>query len=62
MAGVGNSLVGGTLETPSFVIIKSNFPSFGDPYQVVTIFGANHPQRNNFVQALPDNSVQVWPL
>lgn len=62
MAGVGNSLVGGTLETPSFVIIKSNFSSFSHPYQVVTIFGANHPQRNNFVQALPDNSIQVWPL
>ena len=42
--------------------IKSNFSSFSHPYQVVTIFGANHPQRNNFVQALPDNSIQVWPL
>ncbi|NES01752.1 MAG: type III-B CRISPR module RAMP protein Cmr1 [Okeania sp. SIO2F4] len=59
---VGNPLVGGTLGTPSFVIIKSIFPSSGHPYQVVTIFGANHPQRDNFVRALPDNSIQVWPL
>ena len=41
----GNPYVGGALETPSFVWIKSIFPVNGTPYQVITIFGANHPDR-----------------
>ena len=56
---IGNPLVGGKLEIPSFVIIKSIFPASGHPYQVVTIFGSNHPERQKFVQALPTNSVRV---
>lgn len=38
----GNSAVGGTLGTPSYVVIKSNFPANEQPYQVVIIFGADH--------------------
>ena len=41
----GNANVGGALETPSFVWIKSIFPMADSPYQVVTIFGSNHPDR-----------------
>ena len=46
------SNVGGALGTPSFVWIKSIFPRSGDPYQVVTIFGANQPDRLIFAQEL----------
>ncbi len=48
----GNANVGGKLETPSFVWIKSIFPAKGDSYQVVTIFGADHPDRLQFAKAL----------
>lgn len=50
--GQGNFNVGGALETPSFVWIKSLFPANQSPYQVVTIFGVNHPERQNFAEAL----------
>ena len=50
--GRGNPLVGGTLGIPSFVVIQSNFPDRGRPYQAVTIFGANHPQRQAFIREL----------
>ena len=43
---------GGTLGIPSFVVIQSNFPDRGRPYQAVTIFGANHPQRQAFIREL----------
>jgi CRISPR-associated protein Cmr6 len=56
----GNAFVGGKLGTPSFVIIQSNFPQ-QNPYQVVSVFGAGHPQRNEFIQALPNDSIQVYP-
>ena len=49
---IGNSRVGGALGTPSFVWIKSIFPRSGDPYQVVTIFGINQPDRLIFAQEL----------
>lgn len=49
---LGNPKVGGALETPSFVWIKSIFPSSGEPYQVVTIFGVDHPDRLLFAQEL----------
>jgi CRISPR-associated protein Cmr6 len=49
---VGNPQVGGKLGTPSFVWIKSIFPSNSSAYQVVTIFGANHTDRQKFAQAL----------
>jgi CRISPR-associated protein Cmr6 len=42
--GSGNANVGGELGTPSFVWIKSIFTA-DSPYQVVTIFGSNHPDR-----------------
>ena len=58
--GNGNPLVGGKLGTPSFVIIQSNFPSPGQPYQVVTIFGANNQDRRRFIDALPSGSISVW--
>lgn len=49
---VGNPKVGGALETPSFVWIKSVFPHSGDPYQVVTIFGVNQSDRLDFAKEL----------
>jgi CRISPR-associated protein Cmr6 len=58
--GNGNPLVGGTLQIPSFVIIQSNFPSSGKPYQVVTVFGADHRDRRRFIDSLPANSISVW--
>ncbi|MFB2921829.1 RAMP superfamily CRISPR-associated protein [Aerosakkonema funiforme] len=50
--GQGNPNVGGALETPSFVWIKSLFPANQLPYQAVTIFGTNHPERQKFAEAL----------
>lgn len=50
--GKGNPKVGGALETPSFVWIKSVFPTDGDPYQVVTILGVNDTDRRTFAQEL----------
>ena len=60
--GEGNERVGGNLQTPSYVVIKSNFPEGKSPYQAVTIFGANHSDRTAFAQALPTDSIQVWPV
>jgi len=51
--GKGNANVGGALETPSFVWIKSVFTDTL-AYQVVTIFGTDHPERKKFAQALKD--------
>jgi CRISPR-associated protein Cmr6 len=48
----GNPNVGGALETPSFVWIKSLFPTSNSPYQVVTIFGTDHAERKAFANAL----------
>lgn len=50
--GQGNPDVGGSLETPSFVWIKSIFPASNSSYQVVTIFGVNHPERKAFANEL----------
>jgi CRISPR-associated protein Cmr6 len=50
--GSGNANVGGELGTPSFVWIKSIFPIADSPYQVVTIFGSNHPDRLKFATEL----------
>jgi CRISPR-associated protein Cmr6 len=58
--GKGNAEVGGKLGIPSYVIIKSNFPNSEQAYQTVTIFGTDNNQRQNFVEALPKNSVRVW--
>lgn len=61
--GKGNEKVGGTLEVPSFVLIKSNYPASGTPYQTVTIFGADHEDRAKFGKALlEEGAIQVWPL
>lgn len=49
---IGNPNVGGALETPSFVWIKSLFPANQSPYQVVTIFGVNHREREKFAEEL----------
>lgn len=68
---IGNKNVGGRItqngddestSTPSYVIIKSNFPQQGRHYQAVTVFGANQSDRAKFVQALPQGSIKVWPL
>jgi CRISPR-associated protein Cmr6 len=48
----GNPNVGGALETPSFVWIKSIFPTDGVSYQVITIFGVDHPDRKAFADEL----------
>jgi CRISPR-associated protein Cmr6 len=48
----GNRFVGGALETPSFVWIKSIFPIKSNPYQVVTIFGVNQNDRLAFAKEL----------
>jgi CRISPR-associated protein Cmr6 len=55
----GNPEVGGKLGIPSFVIIKSNFPNFEQPYQSVTIFGTDNKDRNAFIKALPKDSIKV---
>ncbi len=48
----GNPWVGGKLEIPSFVVIKSNFSQVGNPYQTVTIFGINQDDRYAFAGEL----------
>jgi CRISPR-associated protein Cmr6 len=56
----GNPHVGGNLGTPSYVIIKSNFPFKETPYQVVTIFGANNEHRDKFAKALEkDGAISI---
>ncbi|HEY9795794.1 MAG TPA: RAMP superfamily CRISPR-associated protein [Leptolyngbyaceae cyanobacterium] len=49
---IGNPHVGGALGIPSFVWIKSIFTINDDPYQVVTIFGADDSKRQAFATAL----------
>lgn len=51
-SGKGNKKVGGALGTPSFVMIQSNFPSEGTPYQAVTVFGAGERDRATFVREI----------
>ncbi|MGP1383449.1 MAG: type III-B CRISPR module RAMP protein Cmr1 [Thainema sp.] len=48
----GKPTVGGKLGTPSYVTIQSNFPISKNPYQAVTIFGANHHDRQTFENKL----------
>lgn len=50
--GQGNPNVGGALETPSFVWIKSIFADSNSNYQIVTIFGTDHPERQAFAKEL----------
>ena len=50
--GEGNANVGGGLETPSYVLIQSNFPTEGFPYQAVTIFGGRQRDRAQFAQEI----------
>ncbi|MBF2069039.1 RAMP superfamily CRISPR-associated protein [Fischerella thermalis] len=52
--GQGNLNVGGALETPSFVWIKSIFADSNCTYQVVTIFGTDHPERQAFAKELKE--------
>ncbi len=66
---VGNPEVGGSLEIPSFVFIKSNFPNSRQIYQTVSIFGIEDVSipkakinRAAFEEALPSEAIQVWPL
>jgi CRISPR-associated protein Cmr6 len=55
--GSGNANVGGALGTPSYVWIKSIFPYQKEPYQVVTIFGCDHPDRLIYAQEL--NKIRI---
>jgi len=57
----GNKNVGGKLGIPSYVWIQSNFPDDDDPYQVVSVFGAGHPDRKRFIEGLPNDSIRVYP-
>ena len=65
--GNGNANVGGrisrqgeTASTPSYVLIKSNFPPQQEPYQTVTIFGVNQRDRATFIQQLNSlNPIQI---
>ena len=57
----GNPLVGGKLNTPSYVVIKSNFPKAGNSYQVVTIFGANQRERKAFAEELLKDNHKLPP-
>jgi len=51
----GNPHVGGELGTPSFVWIQANeLDSPANAYQVITLFGADHPERARFLQAIQD--------
>lgn len=58
--GLGNPEVGGQLGVPSFVIIKSNYPDSGHPYQVVTVFGTKHQDRAAFINDLPAGSIKMF--
>lgn len=67
----GNPNVGGRIaqrrnnestSTPSYVAIQSNFPKDKMAYQAVTIFGVDCSDRVAFANALPSNSIKVWPL
>jgi CRISPR-associated protein Cmr6 len=58
---VGGAMPGGGIGTPSYVWIRSMFPANQQPYQVVTIFGANHPDRQAFAQAIQNTGgVLAW--
>lgn len=57
--GKGNDNVGGALETPSFVWIKSIFSEANSPYQVVTIFGVDHHDRLAFAHALKNSKAEL---
>jgi len=50
--GEGNNKVGGAFDTPSYVVIKSNFPQLTQPYQAVTIFGVDQRDRTHFCQEI----------
>jgi CRISPR-associated protein Cmr6 len=56
----GNRNVGGALEIPSFVWIKSIFPYKAQSYQVVTIFGVDHDDRLSLAKKLKkENGVLI---
>lgn len=63
----GNPNVGGELGTPSYVLIQSVYPAFGNPYQVVTLFDVRgnskgQSDRQEFVRALKEiGAIQVFP-
>jgi CRISPR-associated protein Cmr6 len=59
--GQGNANVGGALETPSFVWIKSIFTD-SLPYQVITIFGSDYQDRKEFAKELKNQgAILVFP-
>lgn len=51
----GNANVGGILGTPSYVWIQANGLNTSDKaYQVITLFGADHPERAKFLGVMQD--------
>lgn len=67
-SGEGNSKVGGSLGTPSYVWIQSNgLGNTDDAYQVITLFGVSHPERAEFLRAInSSNQIKekievIWP-
>lgn len=56
--GDGKATVGGKLGTPSYIIIQSNFPKTGNPYQCVTVFGVDNRDRQAFANALT-NAISI---
>lgn len=55
--GTGNIAVGGKLGTPSFVWIASNNldNDSNEAYQVITVFGSDHPERKKFIEAIQNS-------
>jgi CRISPR-associated protein Cmr6 len=55
--GQGNPQVGGELEVPSYVWIQANgLDTPADAYQVITVFGVDHLEREKFLQAIQNSS------
>lgn len=57
--GRGNQNVGGAFGIPSYVWIKSIFPANSTPYQVVSIFGVDHPERKAFAKELQNLGAEL---
>lgn len=55
--GQGNPQVGGELGVPSYVWIQANgLDTPAEAYQVITVFGIDHPERERFLQAVQDSN------
>jgi CRISPR-associated protein Cmr6 len=55
--GTGNTSVGGDLGTPSFVWIQSNnLHDSNNAYQAITLFGVDHPKREDFLRTIQSSN------